>query len=433
MTQTFLLHRAAFAAFALILLGLAGCAEPTSRELQPGSYRAVIDVGDGRQVPFGLDVAREERGLVLYLVNGDERLRVPEVDASPDKVTAQFPGFESGFTARVAGGRLEGTLTLAHPDDRRREWPLEAKLGETWRFHPEALTDNADVSGRWDVTFTDAAGKTSRAVAELRQRFAEVSGTVIGPAADQRYLAGEVHDEELRLSRFDGGAALLYSAKLDAQGRLVGEFWSDRGALQRFVAVRNADAAVDTTAVATRVRNPDAPLQFAFRDLQGHTVSSSDPRFAGKVTLVTLGGSWCPNDHDAAAMLVEIDRKYRAQGLAIVALMFEQHPEFERAAAAVERFRSAYGIEYPTLVAGPMDKALAAQALPQLDGVRAYPTLIFVDRAGRVRKIHTGFRGPATGVLHEMLVQEMEQTIETLLAEAAPNAPTAAAVSRGSS
>jgi hypothetical protein len=52
-TQASLLRRTAFAVFALILPGLTGCAEPTSRELQPGSYRAVIDVGDGRQVPFG--------------------------------------------------------------------------------------------------------------------------------------------------------------------------------------------------------------------------------------------------------------------------------------------------------------------------------------------------------------------------------------------
>ena len=32
-----------------------------------------------------------------------------------------------------------------------------------------------------------------------------------------------------------------------------------------------------------------------------------------------------------------------------------------------------------------------------LNHVLSYPTSIFVDKTGKVRKIHTGFNGPATG------------------------------------
>jgi hypothetical protein len=67
-----------------------------------------------------------------------------------------------------------------------------------------------------------------------------------------------------------------------------------------------------------------------------------------------------------------------------------------------------------------MDKALASAALPQLEAVRAYPTALFLDRSGRVHKVHTGFAGPATRVRHELLVREFEQTIEELLAEPMP-------------
>ena len=35
-------------------------------------------------------------------------------------------------------------------------------------------------------------------------------------------------------------------------------------------------------------------LTFALPDLAGNTISSSDDRFADKVVLVTLWGSWCP-------------------------------------------------------------------------------------------------------------------------------------------
>jgi thiol-disulfide isomerase/thioredoxin len=335
----------------------------------------------------------------------------------PGRVVARVPGYENRLEARVAGDELEGTLTLVHAGGRELALPFKAKLGETWRFFAELPDDNADMAGRWDITFTDAQGRQSRGVADLEQRFAQVTGTVMGVADDQRFLAGEVRDEELSLSRFDGGALVLYVGKLDDAGRWVGESWSDRDGTRRFVAVRNPDASIDSAAAATQLRNPDEPFRFTARDLDGRAVDSSDPRFAGKPLLVTLAGSWCPNSHDEAALLVELERRYGARGLGVVSLMFEQHAEFERAVAAVQRFRGARGIGYPTLIAGTSDKAEASRALPQLDGVKAYPTTLFVDRSGRVRKIHTGFAGPATGLEHEQLRQGYVETIEVLLAE----------------
>jgi thiol-disulfide isomerase/thioredoxin len=409
--------RVACAVLVVALAGLACSKTSPSRELQPGSYRGVVDAGEGRSVPFALDVAREERGLVLYLVNGDERVRVDEVESQPGRVVARLPGYENRLEARVAGEELDGTLTVVHAGGRELALPFQAKLGETWRFFAQSPDDNADMAGRWDVTFTDAQGRRSRAVADLQQRFAQVTGTVIGVADDQRYLAGEVRDEELSLSRFDGGALVLYVGKLDQAGRWVGESWSDRDGARRFVAVRNPDASIDPAAVATQLRNPEEPFRFTGRDLDGTLVSSSDPRFAGKPLLVTLAGSWCPSSHDEAALLVELERLYGARGLGVVSLMFEQHPEPERAAQAVQRFRTARGIGYPTLIAGTSGKAEASRALPQLDGVKAYPTALFVDRSGRVRRIHTGFAGPATGIEHERLRQAYVETIETLLAD----------------
>jgi thiol-disulfide isomerase/thioredoxin len=406
-------------------LALAACSKPASRELQPGSYRATIELPGKKTVPFGLDVAQEETGKVLYVLNGAERIRLDEVQGTPGQLQARFPGYETVLTAKVAGDELTGDVALVHAGGKVLKLPFTAQLGETWRFYADALPDNADFAGRWDVTFTDGTGRRTPGVATFDQRFEDVTGTVQMPADDQRFLAGEAHDEDLRLSRFDGGAVVLYEAKLDGQGRLVGETWSDRGGSQRFVATRNPDASIDAAALASQLRNPVAPFTFAFRDLDGRTVSSSDPRFRDKVLLVTLAGSWCPNSHDEARLLTKLDRQYRPRGLEIVSLMFEQHADFERAVAAVQRFRAAYGIEYPTLIAGDADKAKASAMLPQLDAVLAYPTAIFVDRTGRVRKVHTGFAGPATGVQHDVLAHEFELQIEELLqAGATPVAAT---------
>jgi hypothetical protein len=70
-------------------------------------------------------------------------------------------------------------------------------------------------------------------------------------SGDHRFLAGEVHGDELYLSRFDGASAYLYKAKVDADGRLVGEYWSGKTGHQTFRAESDPDAVLESSPVAT--------------------------------------------------------------------------------------------------------------------------------------------------------------------------------------
>jgi len=397
-----------------VLAVAGGCAR--SRDLEPGNYRAVLDVPGG-ELPFGLDVAQEESGLVLYLVNGEERVRVPDVTSSEGRLTATMPGFENTLTAEIRGDQLEGEVALLRAGGERQVLPFRARAGQAWRFFEQPSTDNVDVAGRWAVTFKSDQDKESPGVAEFAQSFERVSGTVLTPTGDHRFLAGEVRGDELFLSRFDGATALLYRARMDGDGNLVGEYWSGKTSHQRFRAVRNADAELDMSSVQTGVRDPGVKLEFEFPDLDGNAVSFADPRFQGKVVIVALAGSWCPNCHDEAAFLAQLYRELRGEGLEVVSLMFEHFGDFAQAAAATRRFRDKFGIEYSTLIAGVSDKQEAAKALPQLTGVFAYPTTIWVDRSGTVRKIHAGFSGPATGQHYDELVREFTDFTRELLAE----------------
>jgi thiol-disulfide isomerase/thioredoxin len=150
-----------------------------------------------------------------------------------------------------------------------------------------------------------------------------------------------------------------------------------------------------------------------------------------------VAGSWCPNCHDEAAFLAQLYREHRAQGLEIVSLMFEHFGDFTQAANATRRFRKSAGIDYVTLIAGTSDRDEAAKALPQLTGVFAFPTTIWVDRAGVVRKIHAGFSGPATGTHYTDLTREFTDFTLELLAPTgttsqAPAASEASAASAAS-
>ena len=67
-------------------------------------------------------------------------------------------------------------------------------------------------------------------------------------------------------------------------------------------------------------------------------------------------------------------------------------------------------------------KEEAARKLPFLDHVMSYPTCIFVDRKGKVRRIRTGFYGPGTGEHYVNYRRNLEAFLQEMLQEAPPSA-----------
>ncbi len=384
-----------------------------------GSYRAVLTLPDG-EVPFGLELKEESGAPVAYLINGPERVRVPDVRMKGRRIEMTMPGFGNRLTAKRTAKGLKGEVVLLKRDGQEQVIPLAAEPDAPYRFFKDPVTDNADVSGRWAVTFTDQDGKRTAAVAEFKQSFHEVTGTFLRPTGDQRYLAGEVRGDELFLSAFDGAHAYLHRAKVTEKGDLEGKFWSGLAWSEDWTARRDEQAALADADAVTTIRDDTWSFGFTFPDETGKPVSLADARFRDKVLIVTLAGSWCPNCHDEAAFLAPFYEKQRARGLEIVGLMFEHFGDFERAARAVSDFRRKFDIGYTTLIAGVSDKDDAATKLPQLNGVFAFPTTLFLDRKGRVRRIHTGFSGPATGPHYEQLVASFNATAEALLTEGSP-------------
>ena len=405
--------------------GGAGSAAP-----REGTWRATLQLPGG-ETPFSLEVDRDQGATVATLVNGEGRVRIPELSMDGSRLTLRMPGFENRIEATLSDDRMDGTLVVIKSKGVEQRIPFTARHGETWRFSAAAgatpAADGPGIAGRWAVTFVEG-DKTSVGVGEFRQQGSLVTGTFLTPTGDHRFLAGELRGGELRLSKFDGGSPYLYHATLGADGTLSGRLWSGLAHTETFTAVRDENASLGDADAATQMKTGAQALDFRFPDLGGNYISLRDPYFTGKVVIVTLAGSWCPNCHDEAAFLAELHRKLRPRGLEVISLMFEQFGDFARAAEATHRFRDRYDIDYTTLIAGISDKDDAASKLPQLNGVFAFPTTLFVDRRGQVRRIHTGFSGPATGEHYDRLVRDFEAQAETLLAEPAPPpapAPTA--------
>ncbi len=404
-------------AAALLFCALLGCAGDSNGP-PLGIYRGVLSVAGG-DLPFGLELAREDGAVVAYLINGPERVRVTNVQLEGDQLTLQMPGYQHRLEAKFVDGRFEGTLHLLRPRGVIKDVRFVGMPGERWRFFPEPDAAPVDFSGRWALKFQDEDGNEQAAIAELTQQGHEVTGTVLRASGDDRFIAGEARGDTLFLSRFDGGSAYLYLARLRTDGVLAGDFYGGGGSHDTFSGRRDPGAKLDDPASKTALKPGIDRFEFTFPDLDGNPQSFPDEQHAGKVVLITIGGSWCPNCHDEAVFLKELLASRRDQGLEVIQLMFEHTPDFASAADAARDFAEKYAIDYPVLIAGTTTDDDVLKKLPQLAALKAYPTLFAIDRRGRVRTIHTGFSGPATGKHYEEQNRELSELVDGLLKEPA--------------
>ena len=150
-------------------------------------------------------------------------------------------------------------------------------------------------------------------------------------------------------------------------------------------------------------------------------VSLSDPRYKDKVVVVQLLGTWCPNCMDETKFLSYWYERNKQKDVAIIGLAYEKKKEFAYAKERVGKMADKLDVGYDILIAGTADNQKAAETLPMLNHVMAFPTTIFIDKQGNVRRIHTGFSGPGTGEAFEIFVKDFNRFMEKLLQEPAPN------------
>ncbi|UWX03862.1 TlpA family protein disulfide reductase [Pseudoxanthomonas sp. NC8] len=260
-----------------------------------------------------------------------------------------------------------------------------------------------------------ANGTRRERIAVLKQDGNHVTGVLLSPTGDSRALEGNVVDGQLRLSGFTGPAPSLYHGALAADGKLAGTVYGLRNN-QAFEAVRDDTATLPDPYSLTRATS-DGPVRFTFPDANGTPVSLDDPRYRGKVVAVQILGTWCPNCADETRFLALWYSKHRSRGVEVVGIAFEQEDDAQLAARTLPRYREFYGIDYALLFGGSLDKAAAGVRLPWLNEVVAYPTLVLLDRQGRVREIYTGFNSPETGKPNRDFVDRFNATVDALLAE----------------
>jgi thiol-disulfide isomerase/thioredoxin len=380
-----------------------------------GLWDAIV-VANGVEIPFRFEIATNGADAQGFFFEGDRKVGSTSGRWADGVLTLEYDFLNTILEATIDGDQLRGTYTNKRANAR----PQEVRLR---RFTPVALgaDDPPQVAGEWEMRRNAAEATASRDTRTwhllLRQSGAEVSGAILRIDGDTGTLIGHWQSNKLSLSHFAGERPNLLEATVNQDGTLAVTL--NRTA--NYLAARSTDARArgipepPDPSRYTNVKDPTEPFHFSFPDVTGKTVSDTDAAFRGKVVLLAIGGSWCPNCHDEAPFLSELYKEYHARGLEIVGLMFENDPDPKVARPRVQSFIRRYGVQYPMLIPGTQQ--MINEKLPQLVNFGAYPTTIYLGRDGRVRSVHAGFASPATGAEHARLKQELRELTERLLAE----------------
>lgn len=369
-------------------------------------WDATVVVND-LSIPFRFQIAQRGTSVSGSFFNGDEKVTSRSGQFKDGKLLLPYPAYGATLSATLKNGQLEGQYIRAT----RPPFPFQAR-----RFSPPPAQqkDVPNIAGLWNVQLTKSTREAAWHLI-VHQSGAEVAAAILRLDGDTGTLTGRYRDGKFVLGHFDGARPALVVLTprsgglevVDAGNEPLMAFRSDEAR------AKGLPEPADPTRF-TSVRDPGEPFTFRFPDLQGHIVSNTDARFDGKVVIVDIGGSWCPNCHDEAPFLNELYRKYRSQGLEIVLLSFEEGDQLT-SLTRLRAFIRQFGIVYTVLVPG--QPAQLSEKLPQTVNLFAFPTAFFLGRDGTVRAVQTGFAGKGTGDFHADRQREAIARIERLLAE----------------
>jgi thiol-disulfide isomerase/thioredoxin len=364
------------------------------------------------EVPFPFEIVADGPSVKGSFFNGERRITSRPGRIENGTLVLSFDQYASRLQVTVADGQLTGEY------HRARGGPLPFRAVRASRSRP-AARNAPSIDGTWIVTAKSNKGETAwRFIA--KQNGADVSATILRVDGDTGTLTGSYSDGRFVLGHFSGARPLrlevtpaadgTITLKQNAQAELVGA---------RADAPRAASIGSPTDpAEHTAVKDASERFRFSFPDLQGRIVSNTDAKFAGKVVLVNISGSWCPNCHDEAPFLSALYKKYRGKGLEIVSLSFEEAEQLANP-TRLRAFIETYGLEYTVLLPGEPEQL--AEKVPQAVNLNAFPTTFILGRDGRVRGVHAGFPSPGSGEFYEKAERDITAQVERLLAERVPS------------
>lgn len=404
---------------------LAACGNKTNKgeeshqSLSEGLWEAKMFISEehpDRILPFQFSIAYDaHKNMLMQFMNGGEEIPIKSITETKDSLVIEMPVFQSVFKAKkISQTAIEGLWYNLNKKD--YSIPFQASTKNAKKTYTKAA---ANLSGNWEVSFDYDTEDAYPAVGIFKQNENDLEGSFLTETGDYRFLYGKIEGHSFWLATFDGAHAFLFEAELSENKEMTGTFYSGKHYKSHWKAVYNENAKLQDANSLTYLTTENEKPSFRFPNTKGTMSSLEDEAFQDKVLILQLMGSWCPNCMDETRFYNELYHKYHSQGLEIIGLGFEYSKDSSIAMKSLEKMEKDLEVPYTIVHAGSASKKEAAKLFPMLNHVISFPTSIFLDRKGNIRKIHTGFNGPGTGKHYETYSKETHLFIQELLEEKA--------------
>lgn len=422
-----------------IICSFSGCVEAESEfsKLAPGIWRGTLTledkpifrdeddespiIKDQVLLPFNFEVIYPTKdSFYIVLHNGEERIKVTDIKYGTDRAMAKdtvlinFPVFDTYLKAIFVENVMEGEWVVNYRD--KYSIPFIAYHGQGHRYQYDGKAPGENLSGNWKTEFEINTPDAYPAIGEFEQTGEKLTGTFRTETGDYRYLEGIVRENKFSMSCFDGAHAFLFEGKIMEDKSLLGTFYSGTHYKVLFESEKDDNYKIESPFSITKDMSSGEPLSFSFPNTEGKKVSLKDEQYAAKPKIIQIMGTWCPNCKDETRFLMDYLADSSNPDIDIITLCFERYREDAKAIAAIERFKTKFKVPYEVLYGGFHDKAEASKQIPQISKIISYPTLLFLDKEDKIRRIHTGFNGPATSEF-AAFKSDFDEIVKELISE----------------
>ncbi len=381
--------------------------------MKSGLWQGELAMNDRLFIPFQLKV--ENGGKKIYVINDTEELLM-NAHAKKDSIYLHFPiqDAEVIFKLEKNGESARGYWINYNKKVQQRipftlTWNISQRFPQMHPTKPiESLFD-----GTWEVTFQPGTKEEEKAIGIFKAgKDTEIAGTFLTETGDYRFLAGNRSGQRFSMSTFNGSWAMMFEAEMHSD-TLKGKFYSGVSYASDWIAVRNPDAKLRNEASLTYVVNDQKVNTADMVQLNGAGFSLKSNE--GKVIVLQIMGTWCPNCLDEVQFMSKLHKGYEQFGLEIIALAYEVGTDEKQTRKKLKAFKKKIGMEYDLVLAGKSSKDVASAQFPMLNGIMSFPTTIIIGKDGKVLHVHTGYSGPATGPAHKELTDKIQLEIEMAL------------------
>lgn len=363
------------------------------------------------ELPFVMSIAKNKNQYSAKLYNAEETIELSNITFKDNKLDIELSNKVS-LIGEVSGDKISG-YWIKHERVPEYKVPFTAKkVKEPSRFSYKS--DSIELDKKWKIIFSPQEVKKEykQGILLIKETTPYIRASVLTKTGDYRYLEGVIRNNELSLYGFDGVFAFVFKAKVNKE-IIKGKMYAGKSFSEVFAAKVDKDFELVSPESITSFT--ETKINFSLKDSSGNLVNLKDSQ--NRVTILQIFGSWCPNCIDETNFIKEWLNTNHNLPVDIYAIAFEREKDEKSALKTLLKVKNKLQMNYPILLGGATKQDTVSKVFPGIKNFISFPTTIYLDKKGVIRKVHAGFNGPATDFYYDEFKRNFDDFIKQLVRE----------------